>query len=111
MSSQPGIRSLSAAQGTDIPILIGTQHAEILVMDAEGIFTVLVQGHGKGEVWGLDTHPSLLEIVTVGDDNALRRWDLEGCLPLGAANLRKTARCVNFHPSAVFLVIGFLDGE
>ncbi|XP_066956728.1 echinoderm microtubule-associated protein-like 6 isoform X2 [Macrobrachium rosenbergii] len=111
MSSQPGIRSLSVAAGSDVPLLVGTQHSELLLMDDEGKISLLVQGHGKGEVWGLDTHPLKPEAVTVGDDNSLRRWDLVDRLPLGSANLRKTARCVHFHPTAAFLVVGFLDGS
>ncbi|XP_042240211.1 echinoderm microtubule-associated protein-like 6 isoform X2 [Homarus americanus] len=110
-SSQPGLRSLSAAPGTDFPLLVATQHAEILLMDADGMFTVLVQGHSKGEVWGLDTHPRLLEAVTVGGDNTLRRWSLEDYDALASANLRKTACCVHFHPSAVLLSLGYLDGS
>nr|XP_053632744.1 echinoderm microtubule-associated protein-like 5 [Cherax quadricarinatus] len=109
-SSQPGLRSLSAAPLTVMPILVATHHAELLFMDADGKFTVLVQGHSKGEVWGLDTHPSLMEAVTVGGDNTLRCWNLEGHA-LGSATLRKTARCLHFHPSGLFLVLGYLDGS
>ncbi|XP_042878001.1 echinoderm microtubule-associated protein-like 5 [Penaeus japonicus] len=109
-SAQPGLRSLSAAPGTNSPILVATQHAELLLMDEEGQLNIIVQGHGKGEVWGLDTHPRLMEAVTVGDDNTLRRWGLEDHLALGSVNLRKAARCVHFHPTAMFVALGYLDG-
>lgn len=69
------------------------------------------QGHSKGEVWGLDTHPRILEAVSVGGDNTLRRWDIGIMQALGTANLRKAARCLNFHPIAPMLAIGFLDGK
>ncbi|ROT74041.1 putative echinoderm microtubule-associated protein-like 5 isoform X2 [Penaeus vannamei] len=110
-SAQPGLRSLSAAPGTNSPILVATQHAELLLMDEEGQLNIIVQGHGKGEVWGLDTHPQLMEAVTVGDDNTLRRWGLEENLALGSVSLRKAARCVHFHPSAMFVALGYLDGS
>lgn len=42
-SSQPGLRSLSAAPGTNGPILVATQHAELLIMDGEGQITIFVQ--------------------------------------------------------------------
>ncbi|KAK3878967.1 hypothetical protein Pcinc_016411 [Petrolisthes cinctipes] len=95
----------------DTPLLVFTQHAELLRMNKNGKFTILVQGHSKGEVWGLDTHPQLLEAVTVGGDNTLRRWDIGDMMALKTANLRKAARCLHFHPTAPILAIGFLDGS
>ncbi|XP_069172867.1 echinoderm microtubule-associated protein-like 5 isoform X2 [Procambarus clarkii] len=109
-SSQPGLRSLSAAPDTLMPLLVATQHAELLLMDANGKFTMLVKGHSKGEVWGLDTHPRLNEAVTVGGDNTLRRWGLEG-RALACVTLRKTARCLHYHPTADLLAVGYLDGS
>lgn len=42
-SAQPGLRSLSAAPGTNSPILVATQHAELLLMDGEGQLNIIVQ--------------------------------------------------------------------
>lgn len=42
-SAQPGLRSLSAAPGTNSPILVATQHAELLLMDEEGQLNIIVQ--------------------------------------------------------------------
>ncbi|KAF2354174.1 WD40 repeat [Trinorchestia longiramus] len=116
-SSQPSVRSLSFMAGRELPLLVGTQQGELLLMSVgEGLnanlkFKIIVQGHSKGEVWGLATHPSIGEGVTVSDDRTLRRWDLENSMALGSAAIRKPARSVHFHPTAGFIAVGFIDGS
>ena len=34
-----------------------------------------VQGHCKGEAWGLAMHPIEAQYITSGDDNTARLWD------------------------------------
>ena len=38
---------------------------------------MLVEGHGKGELWGLAVHPSQPRVATGGDDGTLRLWSVE----------------------------------
>ncbi|GAB9469886.1 hypothetical protein Gpo141_00007149 [Globisporangium polare] len=36
---------------------------------------VHVRGHSKGELWGLDVHPSKIQFATAGDDGYIRLWE------------------------------------
>ena len=56
------------------------------------------QGHGEGEVWGLDTHPMKNESVTVSDDKTLRVWDLNTLLLKKVKKLKKGGRAVAYSP-------------
>eukprot|EP00636_Phaeomonas_parva_P008104 CAMPEP_0118868616 /NCGR_PEP_ID=MMETSP1163-20130328/12066_1 /TAXON_ID=124430 /ORGANISM="Phaeomonas parva, Strain CCMP2877" /LENGTH=2540 /DNA_ID=CAMNT_0006803335 /DNA_START=188 /DNA_END=7810 /DNA_ORIENTATION=- len=81
-SLQPDVRSVCAMQGK---VLVGTLGAEIYeltiaVGEDEHNFEVarLGEGHYKGELWGLATHPSMAYVATGGDDCTVRVWDAVG---------------------------------
>ena len=58
-------------------ILLGTKENDILeISEKNGTIQTLVAGHAEGEVWGLDTHPSLPRFITASFDGTIRVWDL-----------------------------------
>ena len=69
-----------------------------------------LQGHGEGEVWGLDTHPCDDECVTVSDDKTLRVWDLKYLRLKKVKKLKKGGRAVAYSPDGVSLAVGQNDG-
>ena len=58
-------------------ILVGTKENEIYdINEKTGSVTMVTCGHGEGELWGLDTHPSSEQFVTASDDGSVRMWDI-----------------------------------
>ena len=58
-------------------ILIGTKDNDVIeVGEKNGQLSVLVAGHGEGEVWGLDRHPSAPRFITASYDGTVRIWDI-----------------------------------
>jgi len=75
------------------------------------LLTSSLQGHGEGEVWGLDTHPSENECVTVSDDKTLRIWDLNRLLLKKVKKLKKGGRAVTYSPDGGSIAVGQNDGS
>ena len=63
-----------------LQILVGTGGSELYELSAINGTDInkgpVVTGHYSGQLWGLDTHPTRPEYVTVGDDTTVRVWDL-----------------------------------
>ena len=58
-------------------ILIGTKDNDVIeVGEKNGQLSVLVAGHGEGEVWGLDRHPTAPRFITASYDGTVRIWDI-----------------------------------
>jgi microtubule-associated protein-like 6 len=56
-------------------MVIGMRTGEVYEMDTTSYdFTLLLQGHGYGTIWGLATHPGEHQMCTVGDDCTVRIW-------------------------------------
>ncbi|CAF0889090.1 unnamed protein product [Brachionus calyciflorus] len=106
----PSIRAISLASKK---ILIGTKNGEIIDIDKDGVISIVVQGHGEGELWGLSPHPERLECCTISDDKTLRIWSLE---PKKYYMLRgkvfdRPGRSCQYSPNGKLIAIGFKDGQ
>ncbi|KAG5192222.1 WD40-repeat-containing domain protein, partial [Tribonema minus] len=71
---------------------------------------VIINGHYKGELWGLAAHPSEGEYCTAGDDQTLRVWDVASKRQLCAANLGGAARACAYSPDGALVAVGMGGG-
>lgn len=108
LQNLPPVRALHF--NGDGRILLGTGNDEIIEIEEDEKMTVLVQGHGEGEVWGLDTHPTQYECITVSDDRTLRVWDLAKFKLKKVKKLKKGGRAVAYSPDGVTVAVGQNDG-
>ena len=76
-SAESGLPAAVSSITTDVKskVLCGTKCGEIWEISDEA--RLVVEAHGKGEVWGLTVHPTLPKILTGSDDGTLRIWDVE----------------------------------
>lgn len=100
-------------------------------------YTLLLQGHGYGEIYGLAMHPTKNIFATGGDDGTVRLWDMHSKRPIVIRNLvsrafpihsvssiiqqliirsilcylqGSKARSLDFHPDGTKLAIGLSSG-
>ena len=113
-SIRPLIRSVAMAPGGK-KILVGTIASEVWEINARNGMSIhddgaLINGHFKGELWGLATHPTRDEYATVGDDATLRIWDLKTRKMKAHKALDCLARAVSYSPDGAYLAVG-LGGD
>merc|ERR1711871_480849 len=71
----------------------------------------VIEGHFKGETWGLARHPNKDEFVTCGDDQTLRRWDSAHQRSITVVKLEAKARAVDYAPDAAHIAVGLHSGR
>jgi microtubule-associated protein-like 6 len=92
-------------------LLLGTRSGEIYEMDTTSYsHELLLQGHGYGTIWGLATHPSEHQMVTVGDDCTVRVWDLAARRMVMVRDLGARGRSAAYHPDGSQIAIGLAGG-
>eukprot|EP00163_Fabomonas_tropica_P029151 TRINITY_DN615_c0_g1_i1.p1 TRINITY_DN615_c0_g1~~TRINITY_DN615_c0_g1_i1.p1 ORF type:complete len:1806 (-),score=610.31 TRINITY_DN615_c0_g1_i1:143-5560(-) len=109
LKSEVNIRSVHTS-GDDVYIGTWDNSVHILSTKATKI-TTLVDGHGMGEVWGLDTHPSEPKAVTVSEDKTIRVWDLKKRVQIKHGALSTKGRCVAWAPAGDHIAVGTYKGS
>lgn len=103
-------------------LLIGTQSSEIIEVPLliNGTKTkafddkseVLINGHAKGELWGLCCHPHSEVFFTCGDDCKVRVWSTcSGHHMIEAIDIPVKAHCLDINPECSHLAVGLGDGR
>ena len=72
---------------------------------------VLVQGHGKGKISCLSTHPSSGLFATGGDDKNIILWSKEERRAIAIRSLDSEPYAVEFTPDGGSLLVGLSDGQ
>ncbi|XP_037073171.1 echinoderm microtubule-associated protein-like 6 [Pollicipes pollicipes] len=89
--------------------LIGTRLSEIFVHhDADSV--CYMQGHGKGELWGLCPHVANYLVVTAGEDHTVRVWDVEKREALQATRLDLEVMACAVRPDSSQIAVGMKYG-
>ena len=92
-------------------LVVGTRTGEVYEMDTTSYsYTLLLQGHGYGTVWGLACHPNEHQYVTVGDDCTCRVWDVASRRMVMVRDLGAKGRSVAYHPDGSQIAIGLAGG-
>ena len=109
-TANPRLRSVAFSLDAS-HLIIGTRGSEIMeILIRNGSLVgggPLVSGHGCRELWGLASHPTKEEFVTVGDDATLRIWDSKSCSLIKTIKVDCPARAVAYSPDGKYLAIGF----
>ena len=107
---RPGIRSLDIkADGT---LLVGTRGAEIYEGKQGLNWTILLQGHYDGEVWGCAISPSSHKFATCGGDKTVRLWDIPTRKMLvGTEPFESDCRAIDWAANGKFLVVADIKAK
>lgn len=92
-------------------LVVGIRTGEIYEMDTTSYtYTLMLQGHGYGTIWGLATHPGEHQMCTVGDDCTVRVWDVASRRMVMVRDLGAKGRSVAYHPDGSQIAIGLAGG-
>ena len=110
---KPPIRAVTVSQDASGRTIAGTTSGEIIEIATDGSTTVLVQGHGAGEVWGLAPHPNSDVFATAGDDGTVRIWDAKDHKQLSIINVgsKTPVRSVAISNDGKVIAFGTISGQ
>ncbi|KAI6657030.1 Echinoderm microtubule-associated protein-like 5 [Oopsacas minuta] len=92
-------------------IIVGTNDSMIIQIK-DDIKTILNQGHGYGELWGLAIHPSKMIAITASHDSCIKSWDLCTKRIISTLkNLSGPAQSIDINPNADLIAAGFCNGQ
>ncbi|KAG7492916.1 hypothetical protein MATL_G00019970 [Megalops atlanticus] len=103
------VRSVCRGKGK---ILVGTKDGEVIeVGEKNAASNIMMNGHTRGEIWGLATHPSKDMFISASDDGTIRIWDLVDKKLLNKVSLGHPAKCAAYSPEGEMVSIGMKNGE
>ncbi|XP_043941272.1 echinoderm microtubule-associated protein-like 2 isoform X2 [Protopterus annectens] len=100
----------TVTQGKDESLFVGTTRNAVLHGSFSTDFSTVVQGHSD-ELWGLDSHPSMAQFLTAGQDKLIHLWDTATHQPLWSKFIEDAACSAGFHPSGTVVALGTLTGK
>ena len=94
-------------------ILVGTRGGEILEFTAGATSKpqIHMRSHYDGELWGLATHPSKEEFITIGQDNMLAIWDIKNRKQRQFGKLECAGNVLAYTHDETKLAIGYTNGS
>ncbi|OAF70064.1 hypothetical protein A3Q56_02173 [Intoshia linei] len=94
-------------------IVCGTQNSEIFEVSSTETsnFTIHIQGHLEGELWGLALNEMKNLIVTGSDDQTIRIWDMGKRRQISIIKLTNKIRSVDFNHDGTIIGAGLINGE
>uniref|UniRef100_A0A3P9NF13 Echinoderm microtubule-associated protein-like 6 n=1 Tax=Poecilia reticulata TaxID=8081 RepID=A0A3P9NF13_POERE len=103
------VRSVCRGKGK---ILVGTKDGEIIeVGEKNAASNTMINGHTKGGIWGLASHPFKDVFISASDDGTIRIWDLADKKLLNKVSLGHPAKCTCYSPNGEMVSIGMENGE
>jgi microtubule-associated protein-like 6 len=91
-------------------VLVGTRGGEIVEFNNGPKPLVYMRSHYEGELWGLATHPSREEFITVGQDNFMAIWDIKQRKQKNFGKLEQAANVAEYSRDGNLLAIGYVNG-
>ncbi|XP_071162130.1 echinoderm microtubule-associated protein-like 6 [Mytilus edulis] len=92
-------------------ILVGTKMNSVIeIGEKDGNIQVLLSAHAEGELWGLDSHPSIPRFITASFDGTVRLWDLTNKSMVGRLEVG-AAKSASFSRDGELVAVGLKNGE
>ena len=102
------VRAIDYSDGV---IIVGTNDSMIIQIK-EGINTIINQGHGYGELWGLTIHPNKMIAITASHDSCIISWDLTQKKVISNLNrLPYPVQCLDMNQNGNLVAAGFCNGQ